>query len=537
MNVINRAMRRFFRVAMNGSGSARPAISRGLRALIIAAMAGNGIGATLTWVGDGSGNAWDIGTSSMWNNGSGASVYTDGDTVTFNDTGSDSPAINLTTTVSPASVTVTNMVKNYTIAGGGTLAGTMTLTKDGTNTLTLSTTNTFSGSVTVNAGILNLAPPNSPTMNNTFAAATAAGTIRKSGANTLIIFAAAENANKFSGAVVVDGGTLQFNTSMGNRYRGLNYAASYTVNSGATLALAGQGELNRNGPMTLNGGRLTSVGNSILGPLTLNGGTMVADRGTGNLYRPFILNGHVTVGGNAPSYMTQSSSTSSGLNLAEKSAALTKTFTVADVTGDTNADLIVSASLYNSSQYLYPCGLIKAGAGTMVMSAANVYTETTTVNAGTLLVSGSLASPTVNVNNGGTLLVSGSSPLPSALVTVASNGTFGAAGMVATSVTNLTFAEGAKVSWTCDGGARTAGLVNVTGTLTLPASATINLTGTGTPCSGLVLFSATAGTVAGATDLRGWTINNASGNALFHVVLIDKQLILKAFRGTLIRVW
>ena len=532
MNGINCAIRRFFRVAMNESGAARTAISMALLALMLAATGGNVFAANLTWLGDGGGNMWDIGTSSMWNDGSGASVYNDGDTVTLDDTGSASPNINLTATVSPASVAVTNTTKNYTIAGGGALAGTMTLTKSGTNTLTLCTANTFTGAVAVNAGTLDFAPPNSPAMNNVFSGT---GTIRKSGANTLIIFAAAENANKFSGAVVVDGGTLQFNTSMGNRYRGLNYAASYTVNSGATLALAGQGELNRNGPMTLNGGRLTSVGNSILGPLTLNGGTMVADRGTGNLYRPFILNGHVTVGGNAPSYMTQSSSTSSGLNLAEKSAALTKTFTVADVTGDTNADLIVSASLYNSSQYLYPCGLIKAGAGTMVMSAANVYTETTTVNAGTLLVSGSLASPTVNVNNGGTLLVSGSSPLPSALVTVASNGTFGAAGTVVTSVTNLTFAEGAKVSWTYDGGARTAGLVHVTGTLTLPAAAVIHLDGTGTLHAGQALFSAE--TVEGATDLSGWSFENKPENTSVHAGLVGKQVVLIVSKGTMVRVW
>ncbi len=389
MCVSSGVMNRFFRTAIWGCRAVRAAFLTVLTVFATAAMVGNAFGADLTWVGDGSGNVWDVGTSLLWNDGAGASVYTDGDAVTLDETGSDSPAINLTATVSPACVT-NNSTKSYTIAGAGTLAGAMTLTKAGTGTLTLNTTNTFTGAVTVNAGTLEFAPPNTLTMNNTFTVATTAGTIRKTGANKLIIFAAVESANRFSGAVVVDDGTLQFDTSKSYKYRGLINATSYTVNSGATLALAGQSELNRTSPMTLNGGRLTSTGNSILGTLTLNGGTIDVGPGTGAQYRTLYLNGHVTVGGTAPSYITQSSSSNSGLHLAEKSSALTKTFTVDDVTGDTNADLTVSASLYNSSQYLYACGLIKAGAGTMVMSSANFYTGTTTVNGGTLLVSGSL---------------------------------------------------------------------------------------------------------------------------------------------------
>jgi len=244
----------------------------------------------------------------------------------------------------------------------------------------------------------------------------------------------------------------------------------------------------------------------------------------------------VTVIGSVPSVIRQTGSSNLGIHLGVNTGLPVKTFSVADVTGDTNADLTVSAILFNSQTWTTAFGLIKAGAGTMVMSAGNGYTGATTVNAGTLLVSGSLASPTVNVNNGGTLLVSGIAPLPSALVTVASNGTFGAAGTVATSVTNLTFAEGSKAAWTYDGGAQTAGLVNVTGTLTLPAAATIDLSGTGPLRSGQVLFSATAGTVAGATDLSGWTINNAPEGTYASILLIDKQVILQTVRGTVIQI-
>lgn len=536
MNVINRAIRRVIRAALNGSGAARAAISTALPALMLAAMGGNGIGATLTWVGGGTGNPWDIGTSLMWNDGSVAAVYTDGDTVTLDDTGSDSPAITLTTTVSPASVTVNNTSKNYTIAGAGTLAGAMTLAKSGTNTLTLGTANTFSGVVTVNGGILNLAPPSTVTMANQFTG-TGVG-FRKSGASTLIISGGSKrHIDYWCGSVAVEGGILQFGTSASVTYSGFYRASAYTVNSGASIEMIGQSTLRYDVPWTVNGGTIKSTGYNPVGPLTLNGGILEAVNGLNGTYRAIALNGHVTVIGSVPSVIRQTGSSNIGIHLGVNTSIPVKTFDVADVTGDTNADLTVSAILCDSQTWK-TCGLLKAGAGTMVLEAANWYTGSTTVNAGTLLVSGSLNSSTVNVNNGGTLLVSSSSLLTSsALVTVTSNGTFGAAGTVATSVTNLTFAEGAKVSWTYDGGARTAGLVNVTGTLTLPAKATVNLAGTGVLRTGMVLFSATAGAVAGATDLSGWTFENKPGNDSVHAVLIDKQVVLRVSRGTTVSVW
>lgn len=77
----------------------------------------------------------------------------------------------------------------------------------------------------------------------------------------------------------------------------------------------------------------------------------------------------------------------------------------------------------------------------------------------------------------------------------------------------------------------------MTGTLTLPAVATIDLSGTGPLSSGQVLFSATDGTVAGATDLSGWTINNAPELTSVKVVLIDKQVVLNVHRGLLFQVF
>ena len=56
------------------------------------------------------------------------------------------------------------------------------------------------------------------------------------------------------------------------------------------------------------------------------------------------------------------------------------------------------------SETVGPRNLSKIGAGTIILSATNTYTGTTTVNAGRLLVTGSThASSTVTVNSGGTL--------------------------------------------------------------------------------------------------------------------------------------
>ena len=49
----------------------------------------------LVWHGDGTANTWDTGTNANWLNGLVASTFNAGDTVTFDDTGLNTPAINL----------------------------------------------------------------------------------------------------------------------------------------------------------------------------------------------------------------------------------------------------------------------------------------------------------------------------------------------------------------------------------------------------------------------------------------------------------
>ena len=84
-----------------------------------------------------------------------AHYYYNLDTVTFDNTGSLSPAVNLGVAVTPAA-TIVNSSNDYTIEGAGKLTGGGTVTKRGTGTLTVSTINDYSGLTTVEAGTLQI---------------------------------------------------------------------------------------------------------------------------------------------------------------------------------------------------------------------------------------------------------------------------------------------------------------------------------------------------------------------------------------------
>jgi fibronectin-binding autotransporter adhesin len=100
------------------------------------------------------GTTWDT-TNNNWNNGSAATTYSNGSAVTFNDTNAGHYFVTLSTTVSPASVTV-NSSGNYSITGGGLIVATGGFTKTGTSTLTLGVGLTAS-SFAINGGNVVLA--------------------------------------------------------------------------------------------------------------------------------------------------------------------------------------------------------------------------------------------------------------------------------------------------------------------------------------------------------------------------------------------
>lgn len=101
----------------------------------------------LTWTGS-MGGTWDT-TTANWSSG----LYTDAKAVLFDDTGSDTAPISISSAVSPIFMAVNTSTKAYTFVGDG-ITGTAGLIKSGTSTLTLGGTNTYSGATSINAGTL-----------------------------------------------------------------------------------------------------------------------------------------------------------------------------------------------------------------------------------------------------------------------------------------------------------------------------------------------------------------------------------------------
>ena len=105
---------------------------------------------------------WNINASSSWmDNSSNPVTYLEtpsSDAVQFEDTASGAAPITVTldTAVSPASVTVNNPTKDYTISGAGQISGGTSLTKSGAGNLTLDTANTYTGGTTINGGTVKL---------------------------------------------------------------------------------------------------------------------------------------------------------------------------------------------------------------------------------------------------------------------------------------------------------------------------------------------------------------------------------------------
>jgi autotransporter-associated beta strand protein len=108
----------------------------------------------LFWTGGAAGNLWDIASSTNWLLNGSPSIFTNGESVTFNNSGATNPLVTLAATVQPSAVAV-NSASNYTFTGADISDGT-SLTKSGTGTLTLLNANTFVGSTFVNGGTLKL---------------------------------------------------------------------------------------------------------------------------------------------------------------------------------------------------------------------------------------------------------------------------------------------------------------------------------------------------------------------------------------------
>ncbi|MFM2294170.1 MAG: hypothetical protein RLZZ350_583, partial [Verrucomicrobiota bacterium] len=205
------------------------AILQDTSAKTISLQVGGAVSANLTWRGDVSGD-WDVAATANWRNAGAASVFNNGDKITFDNTGSNSAPVNFAAAVTPGSVTV-NATKSYIFSttGSGGLSGSSPLVKSNTGSLNIQNNNPLytgpvaifggsvilgdnvnstgtlgSGNVTNNATLV-FNRPDTITNANLI---TGSGTLLQQGSGMITL----NPANSFSGGSSISNGTVQFAT-------------------------------------------------------------------------------------------------------------------------------------------------------------------------------------------------------------------------------------------------------------------------------------------------------------------------------------
>lgn len=366
-----------------------------------------------------------------------------------------------------ATFTVNNAAANTfgTSTGftGGVIAGNLRLVKNGAGTLTLGGANTFTGDLILNAGSIIAGG----------AATTNLGSATTAGRNVTLN----------------NGTTIELNTNnvFGNAIGNANLP-TINLNDGATLT--------------------TSRYNSI-GTVNLNGSTLTSVHGTADSfgYQSWNLRGAVNVLGSVPSTISGTGDFP-GVHVAANT-----TFNVADVTGNSAADLTITVGLLNQSTDFAgaPGGFTKTGTGTMSILGSSTATGNVTVSAGTLLIENDFLAP-VLVQAGGTLGGNGSiqnnitaTAFGSAIAPGASVGVLNAVGSVNLSGTGKLAIEIDDTTVLKSDKLAVLGPLNIAG-------ATLNVTVTGTasrPAYIIASYDTLSGTF-GATNIpSGYTLDYA----------------------------
>jgi len=227
--------------------------------------------ASLVWAGDNNWNNWDLQDTNnlVWlNNGTNVTFWK-GDSVTFSDSGSASPAVNLVQPLSPAGVVeVDNSVNNYTFSGAGAITGSCSLQKDGSGSLAVTMPNNYTGTTIINAGTVSITTP----------AALGTNTIDFAGNGTLQWNGL--TADLSAQMKIEDGASATVDTMANN----LAFATSFAVGGTGAGALVktGSGGLTFNttnayaGGTTINSGYISITNNYSLGasagPLAFSNG-------------------------------------------------------------------------------------------------------------------------------------------------------------------------------------------------------------------------------------------------------------------------
>jgi autotransporter-associated beta strand protein len=421
---------------------------------------------SLIWNGDGAANIWDVSGASNWQTNNVDTIFNNGDTVTFDNSGSNNVPVTVAGTPQPALVTF-NASKNYTLGGVGSIAGTNKLIKTGTGTLTINNTNLYSGGTIIsNSTIL-------------------PGNIGANGAAW------------GTGPITLAGGTVQFNgyggslnTGWGGCTNTINVPAGQSgtlllpprwgYSSPFTSPLIGSGTLN----VTVDNIRAYFSGNwsAFAGQINFSPrsgtGDFRIDNAAGYASAGIYLNNGVNMytinnNNNLTVDIGELGGGTTAFIGAGSSGAINPVWRIgAKNTTNTYAGIITDAGVTS---------LIKTGTGTLILSGANnTYSGGTTVSGGTLMASNTAGSATgsgaVTVNSAGTLAGKG---IISGAVTVNSGGKFAPGNPLGTLTisNNLTLAAGSTTFIQVQHSPLTNNAAKITGTLF--EGGTLNVTNIG----------------------------------------------------------
>ena len=340
----------------------------------------------LTWNGQTNGvndGNWDILQTTNWvATGSSAPYpYLDTSIVTFDDSLHGTTSVNLTTNLSPTTLTVNNVNSNYVFGGAGRLTGTTTLIKTGTGALTLTESNdNFSGGIVMGGGTLMLS---NTAANLTGSLMVTNGTLTVAHGGTIAGGLTLDNSQGGSPVAVVEGS--------GSLSGGILAAGNLTVSNSPAIS----------------GGLVVSNGTALLDQSTTPSGALITTNGG------LVQVGNSDALGNLPSGPI----TNNGaliFNRANNSLVVTNL-----ISGNGGLTNIGTGTVYITNAVGEPfVGSVTVNAGTLALQGPNAAASTisassmlTVNNGGTvqLLADNSLGNPTtvnglsVTINAGGTL--------------------------------------------------------------------------------------------------------------------------------------
>jgi len=219
---------------------------------------------SLTWTAA-NGDDWDIGSTTNWVAfGTTPSTYQDIDSVIFNDTAA-SGTVNITQSVVPGFVEVSNNVLAYTFTGDGGITGAGSMVKLGTGTLILDNAgdNTFSGGFTISTGTVQMGN------NDTGGSLPTVGGVED---DSSLVFNRSDNltvGSAISGAGSVTKNNADALTLSGNN----SFAGILNVTQGILIAGSGTALGATNGATIISSGAALDINGQTLGaePVTVSG--------------------------------------------------------------------------------------------------------------------------------------------------------------------------------------------------------------------------------------------------------------------------